>query len=696
MLQRDNTMKKTIMIGILLMMPLAFAGIVSHSASEIDAGSPDFNSVTADDLNATQLAANRFTATGTVGIGTSTPNSAYALDISNSTTASVRILKTGAAGTPQLVIYNAGALVGALGNLGFGNPTDLTLYPNPASNVLIDPAGGASRVGVGTSSPDSKLHVVGAVCAEAADSGTCTPAAGDVRGTRLCIAGDCRNVWPAAGASLTEADVETYIVNDIGTGYVPRDNGTSFENSPIYTSSSVGNVGIGTAAPNARLEIVSAGTAIRTPYLDIHSDNAPTADRPYFRGTTTHVVLAPARTGGTIYMTYPGDLTSGTVDTRIQETLFITPTGAAGNGNVGIGTAAPTQKLSVNGQINMLGSWRLTNGNWGGDTFVPKRNAWDGVSNDNYGPIAAGHGYYYNGLQSGGGGGWEAGNGQLYVAGNSMLMGNVGIGTAAPTTTLDVRGSADFGGQVRATVNSGGQFTGRMATGWAAVDGELVSAPFLQAYGAMGYNSGGEWIGVYGSSNVGPAGKFSGEIVGQSTNNILNSGSSGSGSQTVLRKDANNAYIWPFGTGTSSNTVFIGGGAVTSFTVTGAKNFQIKHPSKEGMVLVHSTLEGPEIAVFYRGEAALEDGKATIRLPDYFEVLTIKENRTVLLTPKFESDEPISSLAASEVNDGKFTVRTIDERNPSQKFYWEVKAVRSDMPRLVVEKPDDTLKLEVP
>jgi hypothetical protein len=251
-----NNLRNTVVVMLAIVaLHSVIAGVVSHSAAEIDAGSPDFNSVTADDLNATQLAANRFTTSGTVGIGTSTPNSAYALDISNSTTASVRILKTGAAGTPQLVIYNAGALVGALGNLGFGNPTDLTLYPNPASNVLIDPVGGASKVGVGTSSPDSKLHVVGAVCAEAADSGTCTPAAGDVRGTRLCIAGDCRNVWPAAGASLTEADVETYIVNDIGTGYVPRDNGVRFENSPIYTTASNGNVGIGEPNPTVKLQV---------------------------------------------------------------------------------------------------------------------------------------------------------------------------------------------------------------------------------------------------------------------------------------------------------------------------------------------------------------------------------------------------------------------------------------------------------
>jgi len=116
------------------------------------------------------------------------------------------------------------------------------------------------------------------------------------------------------------------------------------------------------------------------------------------------------------------------------------------------------------------------------------------------------------------------------------------------------------------------------------------------------------------------------------------------------------------------------------------KNFDIRHPLDSAKRLIHSTLEGPEIAVFYRGESQLLNGRAEVKLPDYFEALTRKEGRTVLLTPKFDVDEPISNLAASSVMDGKFTVRAIDSNNPTQKFYWEVKAVRSDQPFLQVEK----------
>jgi hypothetical protein len=115
------------------------------------------------------------------------------------------------------------------------------------------------------------------------------------------------------------------------------------------------------------------------------------------------------------------------------------------------------------------------------------------------------------------------------------------------------------------------------------------------------------------------------------------------------------------------------------------KNFALPHPLEPERTLVHSSLEGPEIAVFYRGEGRLVDGKAVVALPEYFEALTRLESSTVLLTPIFNSDdEPISCLAASRIVNGKFSVRAMDKANPQQEFCWEVKAVRADQPPLQV------------
>lgn len=136
-----------------------------------------------------------------------------------------------------------------------------------------------------------------------------------------------------------------------------------------------------------------------------------------------------------------------------------------------------------------------------------------------------------------------------------------------------------------------------------------------------------------------------------------------------------------------SGTVTVDG----TFSAT-TKNFDIIDPryQNEAQRLIHSSLEGAEIGVYYRGEVALEKGKASVVLPDYFEALTRKEKRTVLLTPKLATDgETLCNVAASAVVDGKFSVRAFGVADPAvcnHPVYWEVKAERSDVDQLQVEQ----------
>lgn len=53
---------------------------------------------------------------------------------------------------------------------------------------------------------------------------------------------------------------------------------------------------------------------------------------------------------------------------------------------------------------------------------------------------------------------------------------------------------------------------------------------------------------------------------------LFANGSADSTNNVVLRKDGSNAYIFPWGTGTSSNTVIVGGGNRTNFGVSGDMN----------------------------------------------------------------------------------------------------------------------------
>ncbi len=118
----------------------------------------------------------------------------------------------------------------------------------------------------------------------------------------------------------------------------------------------------------------------------------------------------------------------------------------------------------------------------------------------------------------------------------------------------------------------------------------------------------------------------------------------------------------------------------------GAKKFAIKHPLKDGKTLVHASIEGPESAVYYRGEAMLVDGRAVVCLPEYFEALTRREGRTVMLTNVDGFDRlAVERQAGTQVANGRFLVVS-DDVTSSQVFNWEVKAARSDIASLRVEE----------
>ncbi len=134
----------------------------------------------------------------------------------------------------------------------------------------------------------------------------------------------------------------------------------------------------------------------------------------------------------------------------------------------------------------------------------------------------------------------------------------------------------------------------------------------------------------------------------------------------------------------TTNLTLFGDLSISGTANANVKNFEIDHPlDPENMKLVHSVVEGPEIAVFYRGESKLVKGRVVIELPHYFESLTRKENRTVQLTCK---DGGSILFVSGEIKDGKFEVKTTKDGNQNQAFYWEVKAVRADVDPLVVER----------
>ena len=136
------------------------------------------------------------------------------------------------------------------------------------------------------------------------------------------------------------------------------------------------------------------------------------------------------------------------------------------------------------------------------------------------------------------------------------------------------------------------------------------------------------------------------------------------------------------GTITASN--FVGSVSSASGKSSGAKAFDIPHPSKEGHRLRHICLEGPETAVYHRGR--LKESNV-INLPDYWKDLVHEDSITVQLQPIGSNQ----NLVIQEFNN-EFIVIAEDSTNTDLitdlstiDCFYHVYGERKDVERLIVE-----------
>jgi hypothetical protein len=232
--------------------------------------------------------------------------------------------------------------------------------------------------------------------------------------------------------------------------------------------------------------------------------------------------------------------------------------------------------------------------------------------------------------------------------------GNVGIGTVSPQEKLSVNGNIAIGQNVE-----GSSQTYKIFIPWGG-SGKLESL-LIQPGSTVGAATGGDLI-------LRPGGGGSGPLnVGRL---LIQSGDAPNENLVEIR-------VADDGTGNDETEMTVFG----DFSVmNGNKNFIIDHPTKTNMKLVHSSLEGPEIGVYYRGASKLVNGVATVRLPEYFEALTRENGRTIQLTAK--GVEPYL-LSYTDIVDGTFKVYGTKS---SGEFSWEVKAARADQEPLRVER----------
>ena len=363
-----------------------------------------------------------------IGIGTTSPSSK--LDVRGNLYVNYGVNGTGYIQTN-----------GSDSDLQITTATNLTTLMNTGGSAgLAFGAGQSERmrivssgnIGIGTTIPSSKVHIV-----QANSEGLYVDGASNYSTVKLLYGGTQKSelVWYNPLNAL-------YLQNFTSTGtFAYYRNGTI----DFYISGS-GNVGIGTSSPASLLHVGRSSGATATPTA-IQMDNSfrngiggNTSLKFYlYKSGNESYGFGLNNAGGIEY--HVGSSGGGTSNhafyTDTTEKMRITAAG-----NVGIGTTSPSTKLDVAGTINISnGSANL------------RRLSFDAS------------GVYYNWIESGG----SAGAGYMaFAAGNSESMriitgGNIGIGTTSPTAKFQVgthstgdAGNGDNSANVRIGASSAG------------------------------------------------------------------------------------------------------------------------------------------------------------------------------------------------------------------------------------------------
>jgi hypothetical protein len=309
---------------------------------------------------------------------------------------------------------------------------------------------------------------------------------------------------------------------------------------------------------------------------------------------------------------------------------------------------------------------------------------------------------------------------QLYNAGGTRtvalsLDGSFELRSAASGARIQLDGTGfkayNSGGAQTVDLASSGTFTLRSATSGSRIE--------LDSNGLRAYESSTQTLDVSSTGTVTMIGEFlSGSTSGSrvhirrrsgSTPNPIISLSTPNGSNTWVT--AYDASGWPAiemqngdgcGIGLHRNGVTLqntnSGGPVDvygdpirlngpTYIQGNLKTFIIDHPDDVDRHLIHACTESPHNGVEYWGDAVLDEyGHAEVALPAYFESLTGTEGRAVLVTGTGDHSLPVS---ASYPEDGRFAIHGV----PGQRVSWLVKAIRRDVPPVLVEPRRDQIEV---
>ena len=284
----------------------------------------------------------RLDSSGRLGLGTSSPSNTLHVNsgttngvaLFESTDVGANITLTDSVGSSIIETTDTQLKIGVDPNNTVAN-SDLRLQVDGSTKLLIDSSG---RVGIGTTSPQSPLHVIGA---DGAASLSLTGGATTAAVTQI-------NAVSANALSWNQLDIR---------GYQITFDTNSLERARIDSS---GRLGLGTSVPDSKLVIQQNSSDTNPLDQNSPSTSSGLAVRNYNFGVGTYTALsletadsASVQSASIIAQSVSGGLSPNILFTqRTASNVNTTRMVIDSSGNVGIGTTSVSNTLHIANQAN--------------------------------------------------------------------------------------------------------------------------------------------------------------------------------------------------------------------------------------------------------------------------------------------------------------------------------------------------------